>query len=117
MSESVSDIISRVVKSSDSGDSVYPPVRIAGSAVGSVVISVAFIFVSPSWLNWIGYVFGTFVTTVVVLVYRHRTLKASTHPRFVRRENWNRVAAVALLLGMIAGAYNVYWALTEVRIK
>ena len=115
MSDDVSDILGRV--SSESSDSVYPPVWIAACSLGSVFISAVLIFFGPSWLHWFGYVMGTLVTTAVVLLYRHRTLKVSSHPRFVRKEQWNRATAGALLAGMIAGGLNVYQALTEVRIK
>ncbi|SDS02996.1 hypothetical protein SAMN04489860_0633 [Paraoerskovia marina] len=106
---------------SQSAESVKPPVSLAVVAMASALVAVALVPLSRGLsssallsVTIAGYLIGAVVTVVFASLYRTGRNKARTEREF-RPQGWaDKVVTVALVLGILAGLVHAFLLATEI---
>ncbi len=84
------------------------------AGVAAVVVSLLAQVPGTRAAHWVGYVLGSFVTILLVALYRRTDRRASSSPWYSPRPTLDRVAFTALLLGVASAVLHAYFIAVDV---
>ena len=95
----------------------WPVIASAASVAGSLLLAVIEIFGEQEGsliVSAAGYVLGSLVTTMFVVVHRLRKQRAAREVWFSPRPHLDRLAHGLLVVGLVCGAWHAYVLATEI---